>query len=143
VVEDNEQNQFLAKVLLEKEGYRVLLAENGLKCLQALLDEQVDVIIMDVRMPVMDGIEATRAIRALESGRVESVALPGDMATRLAMRLGGGRVPIVAMTAHDMAVDKKNCLNAGMDHYLTKPFLMHQVASVFSRIFHQGVGAGG
>jgi signal transduction histidine kinase/DNA-binding response OmpR family regulator len=102
VVEDNLDNQKLAKRLLDKHGYACHIASNGLEALIALGREQYPLILMDCQMPGMDGLQATAAIRHQE-------------------RESGRRTPIVAMTAHAMAGDRQKCLDAGMDDYLSKP----------------------
>ena len=102
LVEDNAVNQRLASRLLEKRGHSVEVAGNGLEALEALEKESFDLVLMDVQMPVMDGFEATAAIRKKEGG-------------------SGIRVPIVALTAHAMKGDREKCLAGGMDRYLTKP----------------------
>jgi CheY-like chemotaxis protein len=102
VAEDNLVNQKLAQRSLEKAGHSVVVAGNGREALNALDLEPFDLVLMDVQMPEMDGLEATAAIRERE-------------------RSGGVRLPIVAMTAHAMAGDRERCLAAGMDGYLTKP----------------------
>jgi len=102
LVEDNAVNQRLASRLLEKRGHSVVVAGNGLEALEALEKETFDLVLMDVQMPVMDGFEATAAIRKKEGG-------------------SGIRVPIVALTAHAMKGDREKCLAGGMDRYLTKP----------------------
>ena len=139
VVEDNVANQYLARVLLGNAGYQVVLAENGAKGVEALLVNDIDVVIMDVRMPVMNGVEATETIRAIERGQPAPYDLPDDLtddlARRLALKLANGHIPIIAMTAHDMVADKQSCMTAGMDYYLTKPFQMNQIESVFATIF--------
>ena len=102
LVEDNAVNQRLASRLLEKRGHSVVVAGNGLEALEAVEKESFDLVLMDVQMPVMDGFEATAAIRKKEGG-------------------SGIRVPIVALTAHAMKGDREKCLAGGMDGYLTKP----------------------
>ena len=102
LAEDNLVNQRLAKRLLEKRGHTVLVAGNGQEALAAVESETFDVILMDVQMPEMDGLETTVAIRELEKG-------------------SGNHLPIVALTAHAMKGDREKCLAAGMDGYLTKP----------------------
>jgi len=101
LVEDNKVNQKLALVLLCRSGYQVDLADNGLEALKAVQRADYDVVLMDVQMPEMDGLEATRRIRAL--------AMPCS------------HVPIVAMTANAMKGDRERCLQAGMNDYITKP----------------------
>jgi CheY-like chemotaxis protein len=88
--------------MLGKRGHRITLAGNGQEALAALETDGFDLVLMDIQMPVMDGFEATAAIREAE-------------------RSTGGRLPIVAMTAHAIKGDDQRCLNAGMDGYLAKP----------------------
>jgi CheY-like chemotaxis protein len=102
LVEDNAVNQRLASRLLEKRGHSVFVAGNGLEALEALEKEGFDLVLMDVQMPVMDGLEATVAIRKKEG-------------------TSGIHLPVVALTAHAMKGDREKCLAAGMDGYLTKP----------------------
>ena len=101
LVEDNAVNQRLASRLLEKRGHFVVVAGNGREALAALEKERFDLVLMDLQMPVMDGFEATAAIRKKEGG--------------------GIHVPVVALTAHAMKGDREKCLAGGMDGYLTKP----------------------
>src|SRR5438128_1936499 len=102
LVEDNPVNQHLARAILEQQGHAVVLAENGREALSRYEAEHFDVVLMDVQMPEMDGLEATAAIRRLES-------------------VTGEHVPIVGVTAHAMKGDRERCLAAGMDGYVSKP----------------------
>jgi signal transduction histidine kinase/DNA-binding response OmpR family regulator len=102
LAEDNRVNQVLATRLLERAGHRVVLAENGVAAVAAFEREQIDLILMDLQMPEMGGIEATTQIRRIEAGT-------------------GRRVPIVALTAHAMQDDRERCEQASMDGYVTKP----------------------
>jgi two-component system sensor histidine kinase/response regulator len=102
LAEDNVVNQTLARHILEKLGHRVTLAKNGREALDALEMETFDLVLMDVERPLVNGWEATEAIRAKEKGT-------------------GAHVPILAMTAHAMKGDCDRCLAAGMDAYVTKP----------------------
>jgi CheY-like chemotaxis protein len=102
VAEDNAPNQKLVVTLLEQRGHRVVTVANGRDAVARAGDESFDLVLMDVQMPEMDGLEATAAIRERE-------------------RSAGRRVPIVAMTAHAMAGDRERCLAAGMDAYVAKP----------------------
>jgi CheY-like chemotaxis protein len=102
LVEDNPVNRRLAQHVLEKEGYRVVAADNGAAALKTLEDKHFDLVLMDVQMPRKDGIETTAAIRSRE-------------------RITGQYTPIVALTAHAMVGDRERCLKAGMDGYLIKP----------------------
>jgi CheY-like chemotaxis protein len=110
VAEDNVVNQTVAKRMLEKRGYRVTLSADGAAAVAAFETEPFDIVLMDVQMPVMDGLEATRAIRARERG-------------------GATRVPIIAMTANAMIDDRKTCLQAGMDGYVSKPVSAEQLTA--------------
>ena len=109
VAEDNAVNQTLVRKLLEKVGHTVVLANNGQEAVDLYADGHFDLILMDVQMPVMGGIEATRAIRAREQRR--SYVVSG----------GWQSTPIIALTAHAMAGDREACLAAGMDDHLSKP----------------------
>jgi signal transduction histidine kinase/DNA-binding response OmpR family regulator len=100
VVEDNLVNQKVLQGLLKKRGYVCGIANDGAQALQALAGGAFDLVLMDVQMPVMDGLETTRQIRRSDRWR---------------------QLPVVAMTAHAMAGDRERCLAAGMDAYLTKP----------------------
>ncbi|MBL9002568.1 MAG: response regulator [Phycisphaerae bacterium] len=102
LAEDNPVNQKFAVRVLTGAGHCVTIANNGREAVEKSASEPVDVILMDVQMPEMDGLEATRAIRTRESA-------------------GGIRVPIIAMTANAMAGDREMCLDAGMDGYVSKP----------------------
>lgn len=102
LAEDNHVNQLLATRLLEKRGHRVIVAANGREALNALAKENFDIVLMDIQMPEMDGLEATEKIREKEKS-------------------AGGHQAVVALTAHAMKGDLERCLAAGMDGYLTKP----------------------
>ncbi len=114
LAEDNRVNQVLAVRLLEKRGHEVAVAGNGAEALEALEKHAFDLILMDVQMPEMDGLQATVAIRKGE-------------------RKSGKHIPIIAMTAHAMARDKERCLEAGMDDYITKPIRPEQLVDVLER----------
>jgi len=113
VVEDNQVNQLLATVLLGKAGHRVDVAANGLEALEAVGSRPYDVVLMDIQMPEMDGIEATRRIRAM------SQAVSG--------------VPIIAMTANAMKGDRERLLAAGMNDYVSKPIDKAQLFQAIAR----------
>lgn len=127
LVEDNQINQRLATHLLEKAGYVVVLAENGLDALWAVTNDDFDLIFMDVQMPVMSGIEATQRIRGLNKFTVE----------------GKPRVPIIAMTANAMAGDRERYLAAGMDGYVSKPILIQDLQDEMARVMRADHGSGG
>jgi CheY-like chemotaxis protein len=115
VVEDNVVNQKVAATMLEKRGHRVVFASNGRDVLNVLGGESVDLILMDVQMPEMDGYEATKLIREKE-------------------KANGGHVPIVAMTAHATKGDREKCLAAGMDSYISKPISAEELFSVIENV---------
>jgi two-component system sensor histidine kinase/response regulator len=108
--------------LLEKRGHSVTAVENGLEAVQALEKDSYDVILMDVQMPEMDGLEATAVIRQAE-------------------QLSGSHIPIVALTAHAMKGDRDKCLEAGMDAYVSKPFQAEELfATIEQLVAYAGAG---
>ncbi|MDR2548732.1 MAG: response regulator [Desulfobulbus sp.] len=121
VVDDNQMNRDVARMMLE-ESHQVTTANNGLEALSTLADSAFDLILMDVQMPRMDGITATEVIRDIERGADPAKAVPAALVEILRGKLGGGHIPIVAMTAHAMSEDREKCLQAGMDAYVSKPF---------------------
>jgi PAS domain S-box-containing protein len=118
VADDNQINQRLSIGLLERQGHQVHVVGNGQDALAALAAERFDVVLMDVQMPGMDGLQAAAALRRQEAGT-------------------GRRVPVIAVTAHAMQGDRERCLAAGMDGYVTKPFsgasLARALAAVLGR----------
>ncbi len=119
LVEDNEFNQMLARDVLENVGISVHLADNGREAIE-VLDEEIDAILMDIQMPEMDGFEATRLIRQQPQF---------------------AKLPIIAMTAHAMSGDRKKCIEAGMDDYVTKPFKPDDVFAVLSHVVADSVSS--
>jgi len=118
IVEDNPVNQRLASALLAKAGYGVRIASTGRDALRALDDEVFDIVLMDVQMPDMTGVETTQHIRHREHAIAE-----GHTGTAGASfgRTPRPHLPIVAMTAHVLESDRDACLAAGMDAFLSKP----------------------
>ncbi|MDY0361282.1 MAG: ATP-binding protein [Desulforegulaceae bacterium] len=104
VAEDNEVNIELAIRLLKKISAEIKIAKNGFEALSILANNEFDIVLMDVQMPGMNGVETSLAIRRLEA------------------KSGKKAVPIIALTAHAMESDKKRCLDAGMTDYISKPF---------------------
>jgi CheY-like chemotaxis protein len=129
IVDDNEVNRDVASMMLEK-SHRVATASNGLEALKALAAEDFDLVLMDVQMPVMDGLSATGIIRAVEKGRALPIEFPGNINKDLAGKLAGKHQLLVAMTAHAMEGDREMCLASGMDSYITKPFQPNQLAEL-------------
>lgn len=125
LAEDNPVNTKLERRLLERMGMVVTHAVNGRQALEALAAERFDVVLMDCQMPVLDGYEATRALRRGEA----SVLDP--------------KVIVVALTAHALAHDRDQCFAAGMDDYVTKPIDPRRLESVLTRLLAQSASAGG
>src|SRR5215469_7357599 len=115
LAEDNPVNQTLAMRILEKLGHKVQVVNNGREALKRSQAEDFDLILMDVQMPEMDGLEATKAIRSAEAST-------------------GIHLPIIAMTAHAMKGDKEECLSAGMDAYLSKPIRIDELKRAMSEV---------
>jgi CheY-like chemotaxis protein len=115
LAEDNATNQLVATRVLQKLGCHVDVAGNGTEAIAALEMARYDVVLMDIQMPVMDGLEATRAIRAADSRALD----PG--------------VPIVAMTAHALHGDRERFLAAGMDGYVSKPIQRDELVATVRR----------
>ncbi len=114
LAEDNIVNRAVATGILQKQGHTLLHAANGREAVEATNDGNIDLIFMDVQMPEMDGLEATRQIREMEDKI-------------------GGHTPIVAMTAHAMAGDRERCLAAGMDDYISKPLKKEDLLEVIQK----------
>jgi len=114
LVEDNEVNRRVAATLLGKMGLEVGLATNGREALQRLEHEHYQLVLMDMHMPEMDGLEATRAIRERE-------------------RKNGGRMPVIAMTANVLSEARAACCDAGMDGFIAKPFVARELTDELQR----------
>jgi two-component system sensor histidine kinase/response regulator len=118
LAEDNAVNRKVATRLLEKRGHQVVVTSNGREALTALQKDTYDLVLMDVQMPEMDGLEATRTIRGLEEGT-------------------GFHQQIIALTAHAMVGDRERCLEAGMDGYLTKPLRPQELDQLLETYLHR------
>ncbi len=118
LAEDNAVNQRLAVRLLEKWGHSATVAVNGRQAVEAWEQSRFDLILMDVQMPELSGFEAVAEIRRLEAALTPSP-----------------RIPIIAMTAHAMEGDREKCLEAGMDHYVTKPIDQRRLFEAIEGIF--------
>ena len=117
LVEDNEVNQMVAAGMLQLEGFVVDVVGNGAEALEHVMRSDYDAVLMDVQMPVMDGLQATRAIRQL---------------------LKGQRLPIIALTANAMLEDRQLCLDAGMNDYISKPIEPGALTRVLERWLEPG-----
>ena len=118
VAEDVKTNQMLIRMLLEKMGIEVTIAEDGNQVMQKVLAQKFDLILMDIQMPNMDGYEATKALRA-----------------------EGMTIPIVALTAGAMKGDDKKCIEAGCDDYLSKPILYPKLIEMLGKYLKKGNSA--
>ncbi|MYL83174.1 response regulator [Desulfovibrio aerotolerans] len=116
LAEDNPINQIYVQELLEMDGHEVVVAHTGRRALEALRKKRFDAILMDIQMPEMDGLEATRAIRSDDSGDFDPA------------------IPIVALTAHALKGDRETFLRAGMDEYLSKPVSPGDLAAALGRV---------
>ncbi|MCP5141754.1 MAG: response regulator [Gammaproteobacteria bacterium] len=117
LAEDNLVNQQVARGMMDKLGVRVTVANDGAQALAMLAGADFDLILMDCQMPVMDGFEATRALRDREPD--------------------GARLPVIAMTANAMTGDREACIAAGMDDYLSKPVKLHDLHDMLARWLHR------
>jgi CheY-like chemotaxis protein len=115
LVEDHEINRKLAEILLQRMGYRYATAADGQQALERLVEGRFDVVLMDVMMPVMDGITALRALRAREVG-------------------SGHRTPVLMVTAHAMTGDKERFIAAGADGYVSKPISQAELQKEIRRV---------
>jgi two-component system sensor histidine kinase/response regulator len=115
VAEDNPVNQRLATAILKRRGHQVVLAANGHEAIERVRATKIDVVLMDVQMPGLNGFEATAALRAHEQA-------------------GGSRLPIVALTAHALSGDRERCLSAGMDDYVSKPLRADRLIAIVERV---------
>ena len=116
VVEDFEDNRFMMRRLLEMSGYKVVEAVNGRQAVESAAAESPDIILMDLSLPLLDGLAATRKIR--EQG-------------------GASRVPIIAVSAHDSADFHAEALAAGCNEYVTKPIDFDQLVKLLERLLHK------
>jgi CheY-like chemotaxis protein len=117
LAEDNPVNQKVAIRMLQKRGYSVEIAATGRHALEAFQTHPFDILLMDVQMPEMDGLEATKAIREIEAAT-------------------GKHIPIIALTAHAMSGDRDRCLAAGMDGYASKPLRIEDLEREIQRLLH-------
>ncbi len=113
LVEDTEDNRFMMRRLLEMTGYRVVEATNGEEAVRLAESEQPDLILMDLSLPVIDGLAATRAIRKLN---------------------GLSKTPIIAVSAHDTSDFQSDALAAGCDSYITKPIDFSQLEQLIAKL---------
>lgn len=114
LVEDNMLNQRIVTFSLKKYNHEVTIANNGVEAIDKFKERQYDVVLMDIMMPIMDGLEATVKIRELENNmNVQN------------------RTPIIALTANTMDNDKEKCISYGMDEFMAKPFDIEKMKQIF------------
>jgi len=114
LAEDNKINSLVARQLLEQSGHTVAIAENGAQVLELLAQQAYDIVLMDLHMPEVDGIEATRRIRRLTD--------PDKAA-----------IPIIALTANIMHAEQERCLAAGMNGFIAKPFTPEKLEAIIAQ----------
>ena len=117
LVEDNLLNQKFASATLRKQGHKIDIAENGRTAVEQFEKNEYDLILMDIQMPIMDGITASKKIREIENKRNSK-----------------SKVKILAVTAYAMENDRQKCLTAGMDEYLTKPFKPDELINMINKL---------
>ena len=118
LAEDNDINALLVSALLKKQGHRVDHVKDGQEAIKAAIQVAYDIVLMDVHMPEMDGLAATKEIRALDAPN--------------------GEVPILALTANVMAEDKQRCFDAGMNEFLPKPIVAEELELMLDRFANGG-----
>jgi CheY-like chemotaxis protein len=116
LVEDNILNQRITTFSLKKFNHTVDIANNGLEAVNKYRDSSYDVILMDIMMPVMDGLEATSQIRKFEK------------------EAGKTHTPVIAITANTLDNDRDKCIETGMDEYMAKPFDMNRLNEIFKEL---------
>jgi diguanylate cyclase (GGDEF)-like protein len=122
LAEDNPASQQLILLILKKLGFYTHAVSNGREAIEALEREPFDLVLMDMQMPEMDGLEATRIIRKKEEGkRVEDLPEVRSQRSEDRRQRSSSHIPIIALTAYSVADDREKCLEAGVDDYLTKP----------------------
>ncbi len=126
LAEDEPMSSLLAKTILSRQGHQVTVVDNGRDALEAVERDQFDLVLMDVSMPEMDGLEATRRIRAWEQRHSETVTGSGSSHPH--------HVPIIALTAHAMKGDEERIRSSGVDAYLTKPVMPDRLLALVAQL---------
>jgi CheY-like chemotaxis protein len=117
LVEDNLLNQRIVTFSLKRYNHDVVIANNGVEAIEQFCKRKFDVILMDIMMPIMDGLEATLKIRELEKSNISEK-----------------RTPIIAFTANTMDNDREKCISFGMDDFMTKPFDIEKLNIIFNEL---------
>jgi PAS domain S-box-containing protein len=134
LVEDIPFNQTIAKLILEREGHCVQLAANGREALAALTESTFDAIFMDVQMPVMDGLTATRLIRRCETEKNPLAREDNDLMKAVSSMMYSSHLPIIGMTGNSAEDGKLGCFAAGMDNYIFKPYEREEMLHVLNEV---------
>jgi CheY-like chemotaxis protein len=134
LVEDNPFNRELAQTILEGAKLSVVMASNGVEALTILGRETFDAVLMDLSMPVMDGLTATRLLRQCEQGEADGPDEHRQILEQLLSRCQGRRTPVIALTAYASSEDREQCRAMGMDDYLSKPFQPEEIIAVLGGI---------
>ena len=116
-------NQKFAVTSLQRAGHKVEIAENGKTAVEKFRKDHFDLILMDIAMPIMDGLEATHAIRKIEGENLSSGKITLDK-----------KIKIIAVTAHVMVTDREKCLAAGMDEYIAKPYRPQELINIIDNL---------
>jgi signal transduction histidine kinase/DNA-binding response OmpR family regulator len=143
VVDDNKLNRNLLRAMLKKKGFRPIAAQNGLEVLEILAQKQVDLIFMDIQMPVLDGLSATRIIRCLENGessQVEDIKsnISPELLRKLQTQLIDKHVVIISITANLIRGTETEYLDSGLDYNLGKPFQPEDILNLINTYFPVG-----
>jgi two-component system, sensor histidine kinase len=136
LAEDNMINQDLARIILEKAGHTVTTVKSGTEVLEILAAKSFQLIVMDVQMPEMDGLTATRIIRCCEKNNAAEKSDNHEIINRLQNRIKYSYTPVIALTANAMTSDKQNCIKSGMDGYISKPFNPNKMLSTLEHIIY-------
>ena len=138
VVEDNQVNYEIARIILEKQGHKVTIAENGLESLKVIANDVFDIILMDIQMPILDGEQTIKMIRCFEIGKPldelsNHLKNQEELRKQLRKMLYGKHNTIIALTANAMQQDIKQYMAAGADAYLSKPFKQEQITMIIDK----------
>jgi PAS domain S-box-containing protein len=135
IAEDNSINREVAQMTLERDGHRITLAENGAEALEQMAVSTFDIVLMDMQMPVMDGVTAAGLIRDCEKDHRPEEGHPWyDLLVRLCRNTRETYTPIIALTANVLKADREKCIKAGMDDYLSKPLQPSEINRVLAKV---------
>ncbi|HLG15975.1 MAG TPA: response regulator [Blastocatellia bacterium] len=149
IAEDSRVNQALVALILKKQGHTVRVADNGVQAVAAVEQEPFDLVLMDLHMPEMGGLEAATRIREWEARSQDetikartTVGSAGECDRRdPGGQVATSRIPIIAMTASDTTNDRERCLEAGMDEYIRKPVVAQHLLELIARFEPSEVSA--